>query len=138
MSIRNSLSIYDRRLLKLADHLISGKLGHKVFDFALFNGGFNSGVDWSKPNICGTNGCAIGELPVVWPKIFKWQFTDQPTGTNIVKWFDINKEEHDYLFFPTDRKNSLPKNATKEAVAGRIYHFVLSGRRMVGYDETTD
>lgn len=55
-----------RRLLKLAEHLERGKLGHKTFDM----GTLNSGPRDKKG--CGTSGCAIGECPIVFPKY--WRF----------------------------------------------------------------
>lgn len=68
-----------RKLQKLANHLRRGKLGHPVFDFSCINGGVGQcEVDpktlkvAAKP--CGTNGCAMGELPIVFPK--DWAYPD--------------------------------------------------------------
>lgn len=52
------------RLLKLAEHLRNGKLGHKKFDITEFNN-----ADGPR---CGTAGCAIGECPVIFPREWKW------------------------------------------------------------------
>lgn len=51
-------------LRQLAEHLLNGKTGHKHFDFSLFNNNIE--------NICGTSGCAAGELPILFPD--KWEF----------------------------------------------------------------
>jgi len=61
-------------LLKLADHLESGKLGHPTFDFTTFNSTLRYDMSPRKPVVpgCGTNGCAIGELPVLFPKLWKF------------------------------------------------------------------
>lgn len=57
--------MFRKRLLKLIVHLEHGKLGHRVFDFGTWNSG-------EKVNHCRTNGCAIGECPVIFPK--HWSF----------------------------------------------------------------
>jgi hypothetical protein len=59
-----------KRLRKLAKHIVSPKRGHAEFDFARFN---------NMPHACGTAGCAIGELPVLWPGTFAF------TGTCITR-----------------------------------------------------
>ena len=45
------------RLLRLADHLDHGKLGHEEFDFKQYND--------TTESMCGTAGCAIGECPIL-------------------------------------------------------------------------
>ncbi len=67
----------------LIDHLENGKLGHNTFDFSAFN----KFVKWDDDELelidddsqfeenyysCGTNGCAMGELPILFPD--KWLF----------------------------------------------------------------
>jgi hypothetical protein len=52
-------------LRQLAEHLLNGKLGHRIFDFNRFN---------DAENECGTCGCAAGELPVIWPD--EWFFVE--------------------------------------------------------------
>lgn len=54
-----------KRLRKLADHLMHGKLGHKRFDFNEYNLP-SEGFDEKG---CGTAGCAIGECPIVFPRV---------------------------------------------------------------------
>ena len=54
------------RLLKLAEHLESGTLGHANFDFRVSN------IGETDKKGCGSTGCALGELPILFPK--QWRF----------------------------------------------------------------
>lgn len=54
------------RLLKLADHLEYGKLGHESFNFKQITTVTEIG------NFCGTNGCGIGECPIAFSD--DWEF----------------------------------------------------------------
>ena len=108
---------YKNRLLKLAKHLESGKLHHKTFDLNTYH--------------CGTRGCAIGECPKVWPKL--WKFTrDIPkykintlaTGS-AMEFFDISGCAFQYLFTPQCYLHVIGKQA-KKAVIKRIRDFVQS------------
>lgn len=113
------------RLLKLADHLLHGQLGHKVFDFGQYN-------DCTEAR-CGTAGCAIGECPIVWPN--EWEFNDKG-GANLVKsgytnpidsgaeWFDLSVKEYSLLFLPGIGKYRVSSNATRYEVAQNIIDFV--------------
>lgn len=58
------------RLRQLADHLLNGKLGHQIFNFAFYNDRFI--------NKCGTSGCAIGECPIVFPDDWIWTEDGDP------------------------------------------------------------
>lgn len=52
------------RLLKLAAHLEAGRPGgHKKFDFATWS------ENHATEKHCGTAGCAVGELPVIFPRL---------------------------------------------------------------------
>ena len=121
------------RLLKLADHLEHGKLGHKVFNFEVYN--TRKDGDYPRVNRCGYMGCAIGECPIIWPE--DWEFMPYPVlkGTRWsdrsgVKWFDITLAEFRRLFTPynqhPDRYGgiALGDDATKEQVAANIRAFV--------------
>ncbi len=118
------------RLLKLAEHLESGKLGHKEFYFGNYNVGEFDGRG------CGTSGCAIGECPIVFKE---WKFDDN--GTPVVgksqtaessgtKFFNISISEYEHLFYPFSQNvemyggNTLGYSATKEQVASNIRAFV--------------
>ncbi len=116
------------RLHILYDHLMYGKLGHKKFDFNLFN---NAG------DVCGTSGCAIGECPIVWPN--DWKFTE--SGRAIIrnelygfnsaeKWFELTSDETLHLFEPEDQNTDkyggkcLGPTATRQQVAKNIKAFI--------------
>jgi hypothetical protein len=126
------------RLLKLAEHLESGKLGHVEFDFSAWNKTANGG---DEVDGCGFSGCAIGECPVVFPD--DWCFNegvpclvgidagpfDGPrlSGQNF---FDLDRSEFNHLFLPGCQ---LPNNyggeylrptATRQQVASNIRAFV--------------
>lgn len=75
------------RLMKLAEHLESGTLGHDNFDFSAWNRGNR------KENNCGTNGCALGECPILFPK--EWFFIhdfDSNTFDGVGLWFAQNSK----------------------------------------------
>jgi hypothetical protein len=135
-------TIHKRRLLKLARHLLHGELAHEVFDFTCWN----KGIDWDivkkhKGNVCGTNGCAIGECPRVFPRFFKWNHTEveMRKGDDYREnwhvslqydFFGLSQPEFDALFIPEcawsgDPNNSrrLPSNATRYDVAKNIISF---------------
>lgn len=133
-----------RRLLRLADHLDHGKLGHKVFDFCVLNirsGRIRKG--------CGTAGCALGEMPIIAPK--RWMFdhrsnyvpvlrhTSMPNSfSSAEKWFGIDRDHVELLFVPgiigvprqhagVDPDLVLLRNgprATKHQVASSIRRYV--------------
>ncbi len=134
--------VYKDRLTKLANHLLKGKLGHKKFDFSVLN------VDEKKdekeiPYSCGTNGCALGECPIVFPR--QWKFDgDIDNGfdpvlrrtdcldsfDNAETFFGINTSESLHLFSPYSQDpglyggESLDRDATKEQVANNILAFI--------------
>jgi len=130
--------IHKDRLLKLANHLKSGKLGHKVFDFSCVN--FSSdGIYDSKG--CGTCGCAIGELPFVFPRRFMFRkdcgvfiLEDRIKGTlntdGTLDFFGLCQNEAFHLFFPKYQNiveyggKSLNSVATKTQVAKNILAFI--------------
>lgn len=131
--------IYKDRLLKLAKHLETGKLGHKEFNFSTLN--FGKGAEKG----CGTAGCALGECPIVFPR--QWSFVGQGVGEvskpclkkfksegssflSAVEFFDIDEDEADHLFQPgTQYPNvwggkELNHHATRKQVAANIRAFV--------------
>ena len=128
--------IQAERLLKLAQHLETGKLGHKRFSFDLINSGK---VDKSG---CGTVGCAMGELPIVFPRT--WEFislrevavrgSDRADGMNmefsVQEWFGISRDERRHLFYPLHQHpdlyggRMLVQGARKTSVAKNIRLFV--------------
>lgn len=117
------------RLLKLAEHLKSGKLGHEIFNFSTYNS--SEYLDSFKPPTnkyddprlkhCSTCGCAIGECPFVFeewlfdefsmPVIAKysdlpksidddWKSSSDATHLSGMEFFEIDKREFSQLFMP--------------------------------------
>ncbi len=139
------------RLLKLAEHLESGKLAHEKFDFRFMNRSPVEvpesvdclGIKFMAPEIrteCGTNGCAIGEFPAIWSDRFIWDSDGILDRTNGAESFDaaagflnISDEECEFLFVPRghtldfDHESMLTSIATKEQVAKHIREFVKHG-----------
>lgn len=127
-----------RRLLKLANHLLKGELGHEDFYF----GAYNSGEYGEKG--CGTRGCAIGECPIIFPRdwVFAKEYNvyspvlksvakdimaiSQPEIRSGMEWFDLTRREYDSLFLPIEGGGKLSTNASREAVANSIIDFVNS------------
>lgn len=130
--------LYKDRLLKLAAHLETGKLGHKIFNFDIIN-------DTWEPK-CGTQGCALGELPIIFPDIWKFSsrgyvFTSDPPAvraqceSDVCTFFSLSDEEYTLLFMPLVKGYSVTLNmplwykvtgsrAKKEEVAANIRRFV--------------
>lgn len=120
------------RLQQLADHLLTGKLGHKVFYFNCFNKIIIGDLSKNPENTCGTHGCAIGECPILWPEY--WHFDE--VGYPIIKgeffvfdsiqtFFGLSEFDAEYLF--TDWHNKkLTGNSTKEEVAAQILLYIAS------------
>ena len=123
------------RLLFLADHLEHGTLGHKQFDFGVINigGGLYE---------CGTAGCAMGELPIVFPDHFMFG-EDDGASVPIRKdkhpgdwvdgvrlFFSIDGIEMNHLFYSFLQEPDiyggypLHRDATKEQVALNMRIFV--------------
>jgi len=118
-------------LEKLGNHLMTGQLLHKVFDFSVFNSDLSYGE--YMPNVCGTNGCAIGELPAIDPIRFRFMGNCVFDNTNDDAIeadnnpFNLIYGQFFYLFLPMDYCNNikqLPHNATRYEVGQRILDFV--------------
>jgi len=139
--------IQENRLLKLAQHLETGKLGHKKFDFSIISEGPR------RRNGCGTAGCAMGEMPIVFPRA--WKFEDpnayrpiicrmsginKGLNTGFREWFGITTIESDHLFLPGHQKprlfggRSLDVHAKKSSVAKNMRAFIEKKHSMVGDD----
>lgn len=119
-------------------HLQKGYLGHKRFAFdSLYSEGPY------QPNGCGTAGCALGEMPAVWPDRFCWVMSaaDDPlaiclgvglVGTTktigwkeaAIDWFKIDQTTYYYLFSPAGA--GLPVSADRQQVATHIQNFILA------------
>lgn len=130
--------IHKKRLLKLAQHLERGKLGHDKFDFNVFH----------KVN-CKTAGCAVGECPILWPRVFRFGTQLRNGIANVylkreltanedaaALFFGLTGEESSHLFIPTvvgDHPNQQPElfggrvlgpHATRKQVASNIRAFL--------------
>lgn len=124
-------------LAKLAKHLEAGKLGHKVFNFNFFNANADGFEVRGK---CGTMGCAAGELPIIFPR--KWKF-DEHSGLPVLRngdyqspsisgedFFEISGDEFDHLFQPGRQSPHLYGGkylrgfATRKQVAANIWAFL--------------
>lgn len=133
------------RLLKLADHLESGELMHKEFNFTTWNR--IEGKQQFGRNGCGTMGCAIGECPMVFPESWEFRETNQdalirfsPRLREDTKksnplddakvFFSLADKEAAGLFLPYyhppwgDKYCYLGRHATAAQVAGAIRKFV--------------
>lgn len=124
-------NIYRERLEKLADHLESGKLGHDQFFF----GTWHNDRDYA---FCGTAGCAVGELPFLFPDDWgidgKYPILrvapDLAPEDAAMSFFDLGVDEVEHLFIPelqdTDVYGGefLLVSATKEQVASNIREFL--------------
>lgn len=128
------------RLLKLAEHLDKGKLGHKRFDFRVFNSNVEYKLKkkapiYSEPggNVCGTNGCAIGELPFVFPDAVEFSHAGirfHNRTEDVCSFFGIDFHEKYFLFFPREYSSDfsrLPARAGRHQVAAHIRKFVANG-----------
>ena len=117
------------RLRQIVTHLRSGNLAHDTFDFNEYNGGER------KPNGCGTNGCAVGEFPAIWPDLWEWkpsralyELVYLPTGKQVsyfdapIDFLSIKNQTRQFLFTPADayNPNGLPPTATAQEVADHI------------------
>lgn len=140
--------IFKDRILKLATHLESKKLGHKVFDFNSWNGNeFGYDEIFDKKG-CGTVGCAIGECPFAFPR--SWSFkgayfnpalnklNSNSPQESAQQFFGLSMDEFGLLFVPssgitpvrtTYGKKQLTRYATAKKVAERLRWFVKEKER---------
>jgi len=130
------------RLRRLAKHLRGTHRAHKKFDFGVVAQG-----KFINDNYCGSVGCALGELPAVWPKEWKWEQnywcddmfdvflkTHNSGITNIwnpvSNFFSITNDQAYHLFKPRKQMpqqfggKELDEYATAEQVADNIDAFI--------------
>ncbi len=96
------MTLQVKRLEKVANHLIHNMLGQDKWDFSEIH----------KISSCGTAGCAMGELPVIFPKLWKYDLKDSDDPVKLRKdssndsfydverFFGLSKEERRHLFMP--------------------------------------
>ena len=119
----------------VSEHILNGVLGHKHFDFAHVN----ASVGDKCKTTCGTHGCAMGELPIIFPD--QWEFGG-PEGVRLIEnagggfrydvcsFFEITGPEMDHLFYPDQQDPSrfggsrLSDWATRDQVADNIDEFI--------------
>ena len=122
-----------RRLMKLAEHLESGTLGHDRFNFSTIH------VDRVDSD-CKSVGCAMGELPFVFPKQWKFDRDDvvlrsgntpawgeQIELLDVADFFGIEEPDVYSLFYPGPKSvgySGLQMTATRKQVARHIRRFV--------------
>ena len=121
------------RLRELANHLIAGQLHHNKFNFGILS---------MKYETCGSVGCAMGELPQIFPDDFEYDFECKATDTivskvmhkkseitdvGVAKFFQISDKAFYHLFYPKSQKKqwgkTLDYDATKEEVAENILKY---------------
>lgn len=121
------------RIKKLIKHLRSDKLGHKVFDFMYVNHNENE-EEPTEIYQCGTIGCAMGEFPILWPKVFMFDYhginwiegaSDALSFRSlkvVCEWLELPLEDALKLFYPNQTivEITLGSKATKEQVADRL------------------
>lgn len=120
-------------LRKLADHLLNGKLGHEKFRFSVINVD-EFGRMMTEPNSCGTLGCAMGELPILFPEDWVFDYStikrlnfDLDDIYDVTDYFRISEDQEYHLFYPTLQNEKwgpiLEAKSTKEEVAANIIKF---------------
>lgn len=120
-------------LRQLAAHIVSDKRGHENFDYGVYNSFLSDDMPTIRTgNKCGTNGCAIGELPILFPKDFVFNGTDirdkkifsKSTRAAAILFFGICNLTYEYLFIPSNYAgsdlNPLSDQASAEEVSQHI------------------
>jgi len=132
------MKIRTGRLRRLAKHLRGTHRAHKKFSFSILSKG-----KWKKGKFCGSAGCAIGELPALWPKEWTWELygpysnavvhkSQLTYGTEygiIARFFSITVIQVEHLFVPNKQieifgEQKLDRDATPEQVADNIDIFI--------------
>lgn len=143
------MKLQTKRLLKLADHLEAGRPGgHKKFNFQVWHENHGS------KNFCGTAGCAVGEIPVIWPRAagFTW---DEYWGGEVVgkgaleglsgidfaaEFFGIDDVDSECLFAPDVKRwwspTILADKATAKQVSKSVRTYIAA--RQAGKTRPTD
>jgi len=117
-------TIHKERFIEMANHLLYGELGHKEFNYNTVNS--------CMPYECGTAGCAMGEMPIIWSE--SWKFSEisisHVDGMSLLEWFGVSGDEARHLFLAycqvPDKHGGehLDRKAKKEQVANNIFAFL--------------
>lgn len=114
-------------LLALARHLEFGNLAHKQFDFSCINSGPKD------IRGCGTTGCAVGELPELWPGDWAWEVDGvflraassaqvDAYHVSVAKFFEIPPSDTYELFF---LGSSIGRISTAKEMAAHIREYIV-------------
>ena len=116
------------RLLRFADHL-ENDFGHDKFSFEAITEGER------KSNGCGTLGCAYGELPLAFPKAYRFVGVGDEWGVDgptVNDFFDIGHMAYGAIFEPdaeeerADLGFQFIQPTTAKHVAANIRHLCAS------------
>jgi len=123
------------RLQKVYDHMKSGVLGHKIFDYGSYNldlvkTPYGDDLVAPKKGTCGTLGCAMGEFPIIFPNDFKFGpykiISKNRVSSN--KFLGIPYHVEHYLFVPNTEFDGLKPSpgwkATRKQVTRHIGNFL--------------
>jgi len=136
------MNFFNKRLLKLAKHLETGKREHDHFDFRVIHQLRHistSGRD------CGSYGCAMGELPRAFPRKWRWNnggnipllrfITRGHPITDVCNFFNLTQRETKRLFCPLSHHCPLGAKATRQKVAAnrRCPRYCFRARRADQY-----
>ncbi len=133
-------------LFALSEHLLNGKLGHEKFNFYFYNSFQRESFLGSQPlEKCGTYGCALGELPILYKALFHFRGNRilDNSGEEVQKkldvTFNISKEEAKRLYdifhdFSVYNDVCQDKIITKEMVAHKLFEFAteLESKYLIG------
>jgi hypothetical protein len=124
------------RLQKLVDHLRSGELIHK-FDFSVLNfnpdgwdGVYNTVVFKGREvKNCGKLGCAMGELPAVFPRHFYFNeegclCSADGSSYPVKDFFGLSYDGQHHLFEPGSQCEELSKTIPKTAGVKRVTNHI--------------
>lgn len=118
------------RLLKWEQHLrgkgVTHNIGHRVFDISIWNSN-----DRPIPNtFCGTSGCAIGELPFVFPDEFSFNESGSIIDSEgryhcfgAERFFGIDLGSLNRIIY-SDEYELDPTDITPQIVADRILEVI--------------
>lgn len=122
------LELGNQRLLALAEHLESGELGHKHFTLDVWNSLYGNRqicLDHS----CGTYGCAVGELPILFPEDWKFSYNGVPELVNLDKSNAYGNKRNPYddarVFFALQRNSYTEPNPDENAEPFNPVHYLF-------------
>lgn len=122
-----------KRLQKLLEHMEKGELSVDKFDFGAFRRG-----PFERER-CDTAGCMGGELPALFPRLWKWEVATpvlrdarraSTFSESAERFFGLTTQQAGRLFYPQGdwkaQTDSLPGNATRRQVTANLRRFIKS------------